>query len=94
MKLPTKPNSGLGLTSEEKLAEREAWLKLVVKVILWKEEPTGRNLSDTAKKITSKEWSLYRRRIIETNTTYSKERVLLDLESTFQAIKLHGGLEE
>lgn len=45
-------------------------------------------------KITQSEWNTYRQQMIKTNTTYNKERVLADLKSTFQKIKLNGGFEE
>lgn len=96
MKLPTRPNSDTGQTSQEKLEEREAWYKLVVKVILWGEESANvnRNLAETANRITLPEWKKYCQRMVTTNATYSKEKVLLDLDLTLQRIKVNGGLIE
>lgn len=94
MKLPTRPNSGNGLTSQEKTEERETWLRLVVKVILWEDAPDSRNSTESEYRITRSEWSKYCKRIIKTNLTDRKEKVLAGLEDTLKKIKLHGGLEE
>lgn len=93
MKIPTRHNSNNGLASQEKLEERESWHKLVVKVIIWNEGTDNKNVT-TPTRITRLEWARYCQQIIKTNLSYSKKRVLSDLELTLEKIKQNGGFEE
>jgi hypothetical protein len=70
---------------QEKAQEREVWLKLMVKIIRWKEQLVNTD------KITGKEWDFYYKSTIKTNTSYAKSKVLSQLEETKELIQKHGG---
>ncbi len=94
MKATIKPTqSDTKLANLEKIAERENWHKLVVKVISWKSGLLEGGSVKTANKITNKEWNLYCDRLVKTNTTYGKPKVLADLKEIKKLIKEHGGFE-
>ncbi len=79
--------------NQDKLEEREAWYKLVVKIINWKDGQNQGNSLNANNKITAKEWDMYYKRMLKTNITYSKQRVLTTLEETRDKIQTHGGFE-
>lgn len=74
------------LAYQEKFQEREAWHKLVVKVICWKD-------GHLANKITPKEWETYCERTVKTNVSHGKDKVLHSLKETKDIITNHGGFE-
>lgn len=91
MRIPIKTNrSNPRFASQEKSDQREIWHKLVVKIINWKDGGASR-IKD---KITPKEWNTYYRRMLKTNTSYGKQRVLSELKETKDTIQKHGGFEE
>lgn len=95
MKIPTRSNHpNTRLAYQEKFNEREAWHKLVVKIICWKDGLLEGGTVKFTDKITLKEWNTYFKRMIKTNTTYHKERVLNNLKETREMIKKHGGFEK
>ena len=79
--------------NSEQADEREMWHKLVVKVISWKDGLLDGGIIKITDKITTKEWNNYYKRIIKTNTSYSKDRVLNTLKETKELIQRHGGFE-
>lgn len=94
MKVPIKqPLSSSKLASLEKLQEREVWHKLVIKIISWKELRSVDNASKVTEKITPTEWDTYYKRMVDINTTYSKQKVLSDLKNTQDLIEEHGGFD-
>ncbi len=95
MKIPIKSNnSHTRLVDQKKLDEREAWHKLVVKVIRWRDGLSEGGVLTTADKISAKEWGIYSRHTLKTNITYSRLRVLTNLREIREVIKQHGGFEE
>jgi hypothetical protein len=76
--------------NQEKADQREIWHKLVVKIINWKD---GGGMK-TANKITPKEWNTYYKRMLKTNTSYAKQRVLSELQETKEKILKNGGFED
>jgi hypothetical protein len=73
----------------EKLAERESWHKLVVKVLTWQGEQEIRSKN----KLTLVEWTTYHERMVKTNVTGKSEKVLSDLKATQDKIRQNGGFE-
>lgn len=95
MKIPIRTNhSNSRLANLDKLNERETWHKLVVKVILWKDGIIEGGTYKSRDKITLKEWDTYCKRMIKTNTTYGRQKVLSNLNEIKVIIKKHGGFEE
>ena len=87
MKVSTRSNNhNNNLAYQEKFQEREAWHKLVVKMICWQDG----HLVD---KITSKEWKTYCEHTVKTNVSHRKDRVLDSLKETKEIITDHGGFE-
>ncbi len=94
MKIPSRSNSAKSrFAYQEKSEEREAWHKLVVKIISWKDGLLSGGMVKSKDKITPKEWDTYYKRTIKTNSTYDKQRVLSTLKKTQELIKKHGGFE-
>lgn len=94
MKIPTKPHiNNTRLAYLEKFNEREAWHKLVVKIISWKEGLLEGGSVKITDKVTSKEWNTYTKHLIKTNTSYTKQKVLSNLKETEDLIKQNGGFE-
>lgn len=92
--MPIKSNNQRNkLAYQDKFEEREAWHKLVVKIICWKDGILEGSSIKSTNKITPKEWSTYQKRMVKTNTTYSKQKVLLSLKETKEIIQQHGGFE-
>lgn len=76
-----------------KIAERESWFKLVVKIINWKDGNPELGSIELGPKITSKEWDLYTKGCLTNHLIYGKDRVLDTLKSTRQTILQFGGFE-
>ena len=76
-----------------KIAEREDWLKLVVKIINWKDGNPEKGAIELGTKITSKEWHAYTKGSLANNLIYSKEKVINTLKLTKDKIKEFGGFE-
>lgn len=94
MNIPARSNSSrIKPAHQEKSEEREAWLKLVVKVIRWKEGTSERGSVKLADKITSKEWKAYSKKILSTNITLGKDRIMDNLREIEKMIMSHGGFE-
>lgn len=77
----------------DKSIEREKWLKLVVKVLTWKDNGTDKQTYKTAPKISTKEWSVYTKKVLSTNLTYGVEKVSRDLKELKKLIESRGGFE-
>lgn len=95
MKPTTKgsSNHNNSKVNQEKQEERETWLKLVVKIISWQDGLIAGGSVKVADKITPKEWETYFQRMIKTNTTYDKQKVLSKLQETQESIRRNGGFE-
>ncbi len=94
MKIPVRPNHlNIRAAYQEKAQEREAWHKLAVKVIIWKDELAAAGATRLTDKISLKEWNTYYTRVVATNISYGREKVLADLKETWQKIFGHGGFE-
>lgn len=92
---PTRPNrQNTKLAYQEKWEEREAWHKLVVKIISWKSGLVKGGMVTKDHKITAEEWKTYFDRTLQINTTYGRQRVLSDLEETRTRISNHGGFAD
>lgn len=76
---------------QEKAEEREAWFKMVIKVISWRDGPRENNSKVLAEKITPKEWTAYCKEIIKISTTPPREVTLRRLEEIQAQIKKHNG---
>lgn len=91
--IPTR-HSNIKQASQEKFDEQQAWHKLVVKVIIWKEGSSETGLTETIEKITTSEWNKYSEKIIKISTTTSQDKVLADLKQTLKRIEENGGLKD
>lgn len=92
MKVPTRPKQpNTRLIDQEKSQQNEAWYKLVVKIICWKDGLLAGGSVKFTDKITAKEWSIYSNRIVKINTTYGKQKVVGTLKETKEKIKKNGG---
>ncbi len=76
----------INLAHQQKSEEREAWHKLVVKIIRLKE-----GLIED--KLTPKEWKAYCEFMVKTNISYSKEKILHGLKETRELIKANFGFK-
>lgn len=95
MNLTNKPNYPKSrLVNQEKNNEKEAWHKLVVKVISWKDGLTNGGFVTYSNKITTKEWNIYSKKIAKTNLTNGKQKVHIYLKETKELIKKYGGFED
>lgn len=72
----------------ERALEREAWHKLVVKIIIWKD-----GVQKVSDKITPKEWSRYCQGILKANISVGKEKIKNSLKETQNIIRNNGGFE-
>ena len=91
MNIPLKSNSsGNRNVNEEKTREREAWQKLAIKVIVWKDGMTNGRI---AEKISHKDWAFYSKKILATNLISGKIKMTADLKETWEKISNHGGFE-
>ena len=85
---PAQPDGPKAKTvSDEKAEAREAWYKIVVKVLKWKE---GTRAMGT-EPLTDKEWSNYCKETIKINAAGSKDKSLKRLKEIEELIKKHGG---
>jgi hypothetical protein len=81
----TRPNQSKNKDAyQEKLEEREAWHKLVVKVLKCKD-------GDTSDMLSIHEWETYCKKISETNLTYGKDQVKANLQETWEIINNNHG---
>lgn len=95
MKIPIRSNRpNTRLAYQEKFNEREAWHKLVVKIICWKDGLLEGGIIKVTDKITPKEWGTYSKHMVKTNTTHGRKKVLSNLKVTKEIIQKHGGFEE
>ena len=77
----------------ENQRQNEITHNLVVKIIIWKSgKLDGTNLLST-NKITPKEWSTYKKHMLEISKIDSIEKVKAKLEETRQDIKTNGGFK-
>ena len=76
-----------------KIAEREEWFKLVVKIINWKDGNPERGSIDLGAKITTKEWNLYTKGCLANNLMNGREHAIQMLKTTKDIIKNFGGFE-
>lgn len=79
MRIPVNP---------KKQKQREAWHKVVVKVIKLKER---RIVQDQSEKLTEKEWRLYCSGTLKNNLTSSKQIIRQNLKQIEETIKDIGG---
>jgi hypothetical protein len=88
-------HSGGQKTAEqlEKIAAKEDWFKLVVKIINWKDGNPERGSIQLGAKITNKEWNDYTKGTLANNLTYGRDAVIDTLKNTKQIIKDFGGFE-
>lgn len=80
--------------SLEKQERNEAWHKIAVKIMRWKD---GNSLSSEigpVSQITSKEWRDYCDKIVAINVSTGKNATLQKLKELEQIIKHHNGFEQ
>lgn len=80
--------------SLEKQERNEAWYKIAVKIMRWKD---GNSLSSEigpVSRITSKEWNDYCEKIIAINVSNGKNATLEKLRELEEVIKHHNGFEQ
>lgn len=75
----------------QKQKEKEDWHKIVVKVISWKSGVPKSGSVSKDDKITPKEWNIYKKKILETNLSISKDQVMRNLRQIQDTIKSFGG---
>lgn len=86
-------NQNLSAAEIEKLQQKEYWHKLVIKIILWREDQFT-TISGLREKVTLKEWKTYCQQTLKTNVTYGKLKVNESLRQTWQEINKNGGFEK
>ena len=94
MKISPRPNHhNIRVVNQEKLDEREAWHKIVVKILSWKDGLTEGSAVKFKDKITSIEWNIYWQSSIRINVIHGKEKTEKKLEEIRRMIQKHGGFE-
>ncbi len=89
--MPAQRNGSVKSAEQlEKQKAKEDWHKLVVKILTWKDGSS----SDSKERITDSEWKTYYKTIVNTNLTYSKDKVLSNLKEIRATIEENGGFEE
>lgn len=78
---------------QDKLDEREAWHKIVVKILSWKNGLTDSGVVDLKDKITPSEWDTYYQGLIKINIIHGKEKTIKKLEEIKKTISKHGGFK-
>jgi hypothetical protein len=76
-----------------KIAAREDWFKLVVKIINWKDGNPESGSTALGCKITSKEWNAYTKGCLANHLINGKESAINTLKLTKQKIQTFGGFE-
>lgn len=79
--------------NQDKADLREAWYKLVVKVISWREGLLEGGTTKPANKITKKEWAFYCKEITKVSLSSNEGKGLQDLKELKKVIASHGGFE-
>lgn len=82
--LPRTSYPQRALKTQEKHKAREAWHKLVVKILGWKD---GVRLE----KITLKEWKTYYQGLVKISTLNGRKKTVEKLEAIKEIIKKNGG---
>ncbi len=90
----TTKSKNQSLSSQKNQQERAEWHQLVVKVINWKQGPSGNGTFTFDKKITAKEWKAYKAKSIEINALGSRQKVEDNLAEIEQQIAKNNGFEE
>lgn len=78
----------------EKIAAKESWFKLVVKIINWKDGNREKGSVMLGSKITSKEWSAYSKGMLGNNLINGEKKVMENLKKTKELIQSCGGFED
>jgi len=92
--MPIRTNGPIKTLEQlEKIAAKENWFKLVVKIINWKDGNPEKGSIMLGTKITSKEWKAYSKGLIG-NNLISPEKALAKLKETKEKIQEFGGFEE
>lgn len=73
---------------------RDKVFKLVVKIISWETGSLNSLVVKSSDKITSKEWSTYKKHTLAVASSENIERVKQKLIQTFKDIKENGGFEQ
>lgn len=91
---PAKTTQPRSRMTSPQADEREIWHKLVVKVIRWRDGLVASGSLSATDKITHKEWLTYSRKLVQTNLTNGKQKVLDTLKETKQKIIDNGGFAD
>lgn len=75
---------------QERQEQQEAWYKLVVKILYWKEHPLSNKVLS---KISALEWGVYKEKITRINVFYGKRKTEDKLKETEERIKSNNGFE-
>jgi hypothetical protein len=84
-------SSNSKLINQEKLEEREAWHKIVVKILSWKNGLAEGGSIQITDKITSQEWDTYYQSTIKINTVNGKDKAIAKLKEIKESITKHNG---
>lgn len=88
---PTPTNSKKA--SDEKAELREAWHKIVVKVLCWKDGLSQQNVITLTDKITAEEWKMYTEKMLQISVEAGKDKTTEKLKKIKEMIQKHNGFE-
>lgn len=78
---------------KEKEEKREAWFKLCVKVIFWKDKISNPEGIEEKAKISQSEWEKYRQNFLKINVIKGREKTLENLREIKGKILANGGFK-
>ena len=87
----TKDEKNLAILETQKV--REKAFKLLVKIISWESGFLGSPIVSSANRITSKEWTEYKKHRKGVFNVFDKDKIKSDLKKTYDSIKINGGFE-
>jgi hypothetical protein len=89
------PRGANNLTPEqlEKMAENEAWFKIVVKVLRWKDGAIDFGDLAQLEKISKKEWKQYCETMLKKNVVYGKKKTQENLDALHKKITDYDGFQ-
>lgn len=92
--LQTKSVKSDKSSADEKAEKREAWHKIVVKILCWKDGVNSSNSISSTDKITPKEWTEYCTELLKINAQTSKDKIEQKIQETKKLISEHGGFSK
>ncbi len=92
--MPRGTNNQLTPEQIEKQQVSEAWFKIVVKIIRWRDGTISYGDLAPVDKVSPKEWKMYCDNIKKKNVSYSEKRIADELKETWERINSYDGFED